>query len=185
GTNGNAWTLFNLSSYAGLTPAAVTSTLGSFTEPTSGTWELPVTGAKWVFTEADGVLTYVVTATDYDTWETANGVTGGPNDDDDNDGLTNSDEYAFGLDPTGGSSVNPIAVQLDKTTGTFSYTRRTQGLTGLSYSIWYSTDLASWTEDTGAIEGTPSVSGEVETVPVTISGALLSNTKLFIQVRAE
>jgi len=185
GTDGNAWTLFSLSSYAGLAPAAVTSTLGSFSEPTSGTWELAVIGAKWVFTEADGILSYVVTATDYDTWETANGVTGGPDDDDDNDGLTNSDEYAFGLDPTGGSSVNPIAVPLDKTTGTFSYTRRTQALTGLSYSIWYSTDLASWTEDTGAVEGTPSVSGEVETVPVTISGALLSNTKLFIQVRAE
>ena len=63
-----------------VTPAAVTSTLGSFTEVTSGVWELPVTGAKWVFTEADGNLAYVDTATDYDTWETANGVTGGEND---------------------------------------------------------------------------------------------------------
>lgn len=112
-------------------------------------------------------------------------MTGGENDDDDFDGLSNFEEYAFGLNPTSGAEVNPIAVPLEKSTGTFSYTRRTQSLTSLSYSVWYSTDLSSWTEDTGAVEGTPAVSGEVETVPVTISNALLSNTKLFIQVRAE
>jgi hypothetical protein len=114
-------------------------------------------------------------------------VTGGENDDDDNDGLSNFDEYAFGLDPTGGSSVNPIAAQLDKATGTFSYTRRDSALTTLSYSVWYSTSLeaGSWIEDTGVVEGTPVLSGDVETVPVTISNSLLSNPKLFIQVRAE
>jgi autotransporter-associated beta strand protein len=187
--DGNVWNLFNLASFA-VAPdlssvAAVTSTLGSFSEVTPGTWELPVTGAKWVFTESNGNLAYEVTATDYDDWASANGVTGGANDDDDADGLTNFEEYAFGLDPTGGSSVNAIAVPLDKTSGTFSYTRRTQSLTGLAYSVWYSTDLSVWNEDTGAVEGTPVVTGEVETVPVTLSGALLSNSKLFIQVRAE
>ena len=180
----------NLASFSGpapiLDPAAVTTTtLGAFTEVSPGLWELPVSGAKWVFTTADGNLAYTVTATDYDSWETATGVTGGENDDDDFDGLSNFEEYAFGLNPTSGAEVNPIAVPLEKSTGTFSYTRRTQSLTSLSYSVWYSTDLSSWTEDTGAVEGTPAVSGEVETVPVTISNALLSNTKLFIQVRAE
>jgi len=189
-TNANVWNLFNLASFSGpaptLSPAAVTTTtLGSFTEVSAGVWELAVTGAKWVFTTADGNLTYSVTATDYGTWETANGVVGGEDDDDDADGLTNAEEYAFGLNPTSGAEVNAIAVPLDKATGTFSYTRRTQALTGLSYSVWYSTDLSGWTEDSGAVEGTPAVTGEVETVPVTISPALLSNTKLFIQVRAE
>jgi autotransporter-associated beta strand protein len=189
-TAGNVWNLFNLASFTGpaptLTPSTVTTTtLGSFTEVSPGNWELPVSGAKWVFTEADGNLAYMVAATDYDTWATTNGVTGGENDDDDNDGLTNNDEYAFGLDPTGGSSVNPIAVQLDKTTGTFSYTRRLLSLTGLTYTIWYSTDLSVWTQDAGAVQGTPSVSGEVETVPVTLSGTLLTHSKLFVQVRAE
>ena len=189
-TNGNLWNLFNLASFSGpapiLDPAAVTTTtLGAFTEVSPGLWELPVSGAKWVFTTADGSLAYTVTATDYDSWEIATGVTGGENDDDDFDGLSNFEEYAFGLNPTSGAEVNPIAVPLEKSTGTFSYTRRTQSLTSLSYSVWYSTDLSSWTEDTGAVEGTPAVSGEVETVPVTISNALLSNTKLFIQVRAE
>jgi fibronectin-binding autotransporter adhesin len=190
-TGGNLWNLFNLASFTGpvptLTPAAVTSTLGSFTEGPAGTWELPVTGAKWVFTEADGNLAYVVTATDYDNWETANGVTGGENDDDDSDGLTNHEEYAFGLDPTGGSSVNPFAVPFDKATGTFSYTRRDLALQDpdLTYTVWVSTDLATWTEDTGALQGPPVDNGDEETVPVTISAGLLSNSKLFIQVRAD
>lgn len=187
-TDGNTWNLFNLGSFTTAPDlssiAGVTSTLGGFTENSPGIWELPVSGAKWVFTETNGNLAYVVTATDYDNWKSANGVTGGPNDDDDNDGLSNNDEYAFGLDPTGGSSVNPIAVQLDKTLGTFSYTRRLQSLTGLTYSVWYSTDLANWTQDTGVSQGTPVVNGEVETVPVTLTNSLLANPKLFIQVRA-
>ncbi len=124
-------------------------------------------------------------ASDYDNWVTANGVTGGENNDDDSDGLTNHEEYSFGLDPTGGSSVNPIAVPLNKSTGTFSYTRRTLSLTGLTYSVWYSTDLSIWAKDPGAVEGTVTTSGEVETVPVTLSRALLGNSKLFLQVRAE
>jgi autotransporter-associated beta strand protein len=189
-TIGNSWNLFNLGSFSGpaptLTPTAVTSsTLGAFTEVSAGVWELPVTGAKWVFTESTGTLAYTTAATDYDTWKSANGVTGGENDDDDSDGLTNREEYAFGLNPTGGTSVNAIAVQLNKTTGTFSYTRRTQSLTGLTYTVWYSTNLAGWTEDTGAVEGTPVVNGQVETVEVTLTGSLLTNPKLFIQVRAE
>jgi autotransporter-associated beta strand protein len=189
-TFGNTWNLVNLASFTGPTPtleaAAVTSGLGAFNEVSPGIWELPVSGAKWVFTEGDGNLAYLANATDYDDWKTANGVTGGNNDDDDNDGLSNFEEYAFGLDPTGGSSLNPIAVPLDKTSGTFSYTRRDSSLPSppLSYTIWYSTDLSVWTEDDGAMEGVPVLNGEVETVEVTLTPALLSNSKLFIQVRA-
>jgi len=189
--DGNAWLLIDGSSFS--TPGSltfgtnftVTSNLGAFTEAPSGTWELELTGAKWTFTEGDGVLEYTVTATDYDTWNTDNSVTGGVNDDDDNDGLSNFDEYAFGLDPTAPSSVNPIAAQLVKSSGQFSYTRRDTSKTDLQYSVWYSTDLAVWTKDTAASEGTPVLTGEVETVQVTISASLLSNPKLFVQVRAE
>jgi hypothetical protein len=104
--------------------------------------------------------------------------------DPDHDGLTNAEEFAYGLIPNNGASANPIAVQLDQSTGTFSYTRRATALSTLAYSIWYSTDLATWTEDTTATEGTPILNGEVETVPVTITSGLLSNSKLFVQVRA-
>jgi hypothetical protein len=62
--------------------------------------------------------------------------------DTDGDGLTNQQEYAFGLNPTLGSSVNPITVPLDKTTGTFTYTRRaTPAASGLTYTVFTSSDL--------------------------------------------
>jgi autotransporter-associated beta strand protein len=185
-SGGNTWNLFNLTSFTGLTPAAVSSTLGSFSEVTPGTWEFPVTGAKWVFTESNGNLAYTVTATPYETWGSTYGLTAGTEGGDlDNDGLTNFEEYSFGLIPNSGSSVNAFAVPFNKATGTFSYTRRTQSLTGLTYTVWYSTDLSVWTEDAGAVQDPPSVTGEVETVPVTLTGTLLANPKLFIQVRAE
>lgn len=122
-------------------------------------------------------------APDYDTWANSfDPAIGLATADDDNDGLTNFHEYAFGLTPNSGASVNPISVQLDKSTGSFSYTRR--ATSGLDYSVWYSIDLSTWTEDTTATEGTPILNGEVETVPVTITSGLLSNSKLFVQVRA-
>lgn len=186
---GNSWNLFNLASFTGpvptLNPAAVTTTtLGSFAEVSPGVWELPVTGARWVFTEADGNLTYTVSATDFDTWASSFGLTGGNSGDDDHDGLTNGEEYAFGLIPNSGSSVNPIAIPLNKDTGMFSYIRRKQSLTGLNYTVWYSTDLSSWTQDTGAVQSVNSTSGDVQTVQVTVTGSLLANPKLFIRVRA-
>ena len=109
-------------------------------------------------------------------------MTGGENDDDDNDGLTNYQEYAFGLDPTGGSSVNPITVPLNKGTGQFTYQRRTQSLTGLTYTVWSSTDLVTWAPATF----TESVTGpvaDVETVQVTLTPAPTA-PKFFVQVRA-
>ena len=137
------------------------------------------------FISGTGSLVIPSNATDFETWQQENSVVGGENDDDDGDGLTNFEEYAFGLAPGSGSAVNPIAVPLDSSAGTFSYTRRLLSLTDLQYTVWYSTDLSGWTQDSGAVEGTPAVSGEVETVPVTISPSLLTNTKLFIQVRVE
>ena len=125
---------------------------------------------------------------DYDTWaESFTPPIGLPAADDDNDGLSNEQEYAFGLLPNSGASVNPIAVPLDQATGTFSYTRRDSTLTPLNYSVWFSTDLAEWTEDSGATEGESVLNGDVETVPVTLS-ALPGDplpAKLFIQVRAD
>ena len=122
---------------------------------------------------------------DYDSWGAPYGITSGSEgSDNDHDGLTNFQEYAFGLIPNSGSSVNPITVALDKTAGTFSYTRRNQSLTGLSYTVWYSTNLSTWTQDSGAGQSVTGTSGAVETVQVTITNALLTNPKLFIQVRA-
>jgi len=185
GTTGHIWLLVDRASLTGESFGSTFSVAG-FTPQLDGlTWTMTDAKGAWSFSEDTGELTLDV-GTDYDSWKTANGVTGAENDDDDNDGLTNHEEYAFGLDPTGGSSVNPITSPLNKSNGKFSYTRRALGLPdpALSYTIWYSTDLSTWAQDNGATEGTPSLDGEVETVEVTVSPALLSNPKLFIQVRA-
>ena len=79
-----------------------------------------------------------------------------------------------------------LGIQLDKTTGTFTYQRR--AATGLTYKILKSTTLAagSWTEDAaGQVAGTVDENGN-ETVVVTLSGAKpLGDTKLFVRVAAQ
>jgi len=129
------------------------------------------------------------TTPDYDTWA-ANWPgedLSDPNADLDGDGLTNDQERIFGLDPTSGSSANPFSVPLDATAGSFSYTRRDDALTGLTYTLWTSPNLqpGSWAEDTGAVQtpGTPDANG-VETVSVTLSPALLTGPRLFVRMQA-
>jgi hypothetical protein len=124
-------------------------------------------------------------ASGYGTWGTPYGLTEGSEGGDlDNDGVTNFEEYAFGLLSDSGASVNPIAVPLNRSTRIFSYTRRANS--GLFYSVWFSTELTTWTEDIAADEGTPVPVGGNETVPVTLS-TLAGDPmpgRLFIQVRA-
>jgi hypothetical protein len=162
--------------------------VAGFTQQGDGvTWTMSDIRGTWSFSEVTGELTLDI-GSDYDDWVTANGVVGTENDDDDADGLTNFEEYAFGLDPTGGSSVNPIISQLDKSTKKFSYTRRDTTLPDptLNYSVWFSTDLVTWTEDTDATETVSGPVDDIETVEVTLSTAPGDPLpgKLFIQVRA-
>jgi hypothetical protein len=132
-------------------------------------------------------------ATDYDTWADgtfANGTLSDktPGGDPDGDGLTNQEEYAFGLDPSSGSSVNPITVPLNKTTGMFTYTRRaTPAITGLTYTVQTSTDLATWTTDATATatQDLTGTVGDVQTVDVTVTGAPLTAPSLFVRVKAD
>ncbi len=107
--------------------------------------------------------------------------------DPDGDGVSNFDEFAFGLNPSSGSSVSPNKAPLNKVTGTFSYTRTNPAVSGLSYKIMTSTDLSSWTEDTAATAGqtVSSTSGDVQTMSVTLSGAPLGAVKLFVRVLAQ
>jgi autotransporter-associated beta strand protein len=122
---------------------------------------------------------------DYAGWESFYGIAGaGPAADSDGDTLSNAGEYAFGLDPTSGSSVTPTTVPLNKQTGKFTYTRRKPSLTGLGYSIETSLNLAGWAVDAGATESVTAVVGDVETVEVTVSAALLTAPKLFVRVLA-
>lgn len=126
-----------------------------------------------------------VGGSDYDTWAALYAPLGGPTADDDKDGLTNRTEYAFGLHPKNGASVRTITVPLNKTTGMFTYVRRKPSLTGLTYKVWKSTDLVSWTQDTAATQ-TPVDNGDNQTVTVTLSGPKpLTAPKTFVRVSAE
>lgn len=133
-------------------------------------------------------IALVQSGSDYDDWmDLYPSITGAdklPTADPDGDGLTNEQEYAFGLAPDSGSSINPITAQLDKTAATFSYQRRSSS--GLTYTVWTSTDLATWTEDTTAVQtpGTPDANN-VQSVAVTLTGAPLTASKLFVRVKAE
>jgi autotransporter-associated beta strand protein len=175
GTTGFIWQLVDRAGLTGESFGPTFSVVGFSDLDDDGVWTMSDAKGSWSFSEEFGELTLDV-GNDYDTWGAPYGLA---------TGLTNGEEYAFGLVPDSGASVNPIAVPLDKNDGTFSYTRRDSSLNDLQYTIWYSTTLSGWTRDEGAVEGIPVLNGQVETVPVTISPALLANPALFIQVRAE
>ena len=104
--------------------------------------------------------------------------------DPDGDGMTNQQEYAFGLDPRHGSSVNPITQPLNPSTGTFSYTRRaTPATTGLTYTVLTSTDLVTWTPDAGSGESI-ATNGDVQTVTFTVTNPSFRG-RLFVRVAAQ
>jgi autotransporter-associated beta strand protein len=101
--------------------------------------------------------------------------------DPDGDGLNNFEEFAFGLAPNSGSSVNPITAQVEKTTRKFTYQRL--AASGLTYTIWTSPDLVTWTEDTTAGQ-VATAAGDNESVEVTLTAPLPSD-KLFVRVQAD
>jgi hypothetical protein len=103
----------------------------------------------------------------------------------DGDGMSNEDERIWGLDPTNAMSRNPIISNSDLISGSFSYSRRSQTLTDLNYTVWTSTNLKDWTKDAGA-QQLPGVtdSNGVQSVETTLTPELLENPSLFIQMRA-
>ena len=108
-----------------------------------------------------------------------------PTHDPDGDGLINDQEYAFGLDPSSGASVNPIRVPLDKTTGTFSYSRNDPATTSLSYTVDTSLDLNTWTVDAAATQTVTQLDSGVQTVQVTLSRTKpITAPQIFVRVMA-
>lgn len=156
----------------------------------SNTWTKTDGTKTWSFLETTGTLTLTDSGgTDYDTWAAIYSPAdlSDMGDDNDNDGLTNQQEYAYGLSPVSGSSVNPILVGLNKSAGTFTYQRRKQSLTGLTYTVLTSPNLVTWTPNTPSGEVvTPIASTDNESVAITLSGTIpLPATKFFVRVGAE
>jgi Leucine-rich repeat (LRR) protein len=150
--------------------------------PTHGAWNNPLSNksdlTSGVSTETDpfelwisGWNWTVFTSPDLS-------ATGDP----DGDAMTNLQEFAFGLDPRSGASVNPIASGLIG--NQFSYTKRIG--TGLSYTVHYTTDLLTWSLDQSAVQTITGTHGDVDTVAVTLSSAAVpSGGKLFVRVQAD
>ncbi len=132
-----------------------------------------------------GKIEVANTTSDYINWSGFSGynLSGGPNDDDDFDGLTNFDEYAFGLDPTSGASASP-ATAPDRTAGAFTYTRRNLSRSGLSYSYESSTTLNGWNSFTPPMPDGSDNGDPVEIITVTVPAALLAEPQLFLRVKA-
>jgi hypothetical protein len=124
-------------------------------------------------------------ADDYANWSGASGfnLTGGPQDDEDHDGLDNFTEYAFGLNPTSASSATPITIP-DRSTASFTYTRRKPSLTGLEYTCQSSTTLGGWTDFPEPVSESSDNGNPVETITVTIPATLLAVDTLFLRVEA-
>jgi hypothetical protein len=79
--------------------------------------------------------------------------------------------------------VNPFTVPFNPTTGLFTYTRRKDTLTGLTYTYQYNTSLSgAWTAFTPAVTPVSNGGDPVEAITVTVPAALLSGPKLFIRV---
>ena len=132
-----------------------------------------------------GKIEVANTTSDYLSWSGSSGynLQGGPNDDDDSDGLTNFNEYAFGLIPTIGASASPITAP-DRNSGTFTYTRRKPSLSKLNYSYESSTTLTGWNPFIPPMPDGSNNGDPVESITVTVPAALLAEPQVFLRVKA-
>ena len=171
-------------------PVYVLANYGSISGTPAFASATPPTGYTLDYTYNGGTqIALVQSGSDYDTW--MNGypsITGSdklPGADPDGDGLTNFEEYAFGLAPNSGASVNPISQPLSKTTGIFKYTRRaTPASTGVTYTFESSTTLnGAWTPFTPD-SATSDSNTPVEEITVDVPDSLLSEPAIFIRVKA-
>jgi autotransporter-associated beta strand protein len=133
----------------------------------------------------NGRIQVAETTSDYINWSGSSGyqLSGGPDDDDDSDGLSNFTEYAFGLNPISNASASPITAT-DKVAGTFTYTRRRPSLTQLAHRYECSATLAVWDPFTPPMPDVSNDGDPVESVTVTIPAALLAEPKVFFRVKA-
>ncbi|MCB1096384.1 MAG: lamin tail domain-containing protein [Verrucomicrobiae bacterium] len=129
--------------------------------------------------------------TGYATWATSNGVTGGPESDDDNDGVSNFLEFALRSPPLSASAhLLPVASEqtlaINGTTArhlTFTY-RRNPDASGLAYAPETSTDLQNWSNSgqMALVSSSPTGDGS-ETVIYRSVQPLPAGGSLYVRLR--
>ncbi|MDG1301240.1 MAG: DNRLRE domain-containing protein, partial [Opitutae bacterium] len=127
----------------------------------------------------------IVQIPDYEVWEALYPAAdlSDPDADYDGDGMSNGSERAWGLDPTSAASNQVVTAALDPGTDRFSYSRRDPAYHDLVYTIWTSTNLQAWTEDTAALQSAGATVNGAQEVTVTVSTPPVDG-RLFVQVRA-
>jgi hypothetical protein len=157
--------------------------LGGVTQP-EGLYQASNTGGAITGQGVIEVGNAVVTAA-YLTW--AASIPGFsdnyPTHDPDGDGQANQQEFAFGLDPTKGSSCNPMTdTSKLQSAGQFSYTCGAN--TGLSYTVWTSEDLNTWSGPAAVTQDIGATVDGVQTVLVTLTTPP-TGMNLFVRVAAQ
>lgn len=118
----------------------------------------------------------------YAVWAAAAGLTGangGSTDDPDRDGLTNTVEYALGLDPLAPSTSGLPTVSTDSENWIYTYTRPA-ARTDVTYAVEASTDLATWSTS-GVTHALVSTADGLSTYTATYPRA--SADKLFFRLK--
>jgi len=141
---------------------------------------------------SDGILSVGVVPDTFAEFSSSNNLTGGPGDDDDGDGLSNTLEYLLASDPSAPNLSQPASV-LQGDTLTFSFDAPVPPGGDAIYIIETSPDLAAWTTAatrTGSAAWTgpgaagvavaPS-GGGMEQITFTRTG---SDARLFVRLRA-
>ncbi len=114
----------------------------------------PQVGTRWFGDGPTKTVTATNAPTGYAAWAAAQSpaLTGGPLADQDNDGLTNGVEYAFGLNPNRATATSALpAPAVSGATLGVSFAQPA-GVSGITYGAQWSTDLVTWTTlpDTGS-----------------------------------
>ncbi len=177
----------------GIAMAETNATLPASATQQSSNYYCQITPSKVGSIIGITVTTPVVTVTAdkdgnniHDQWEdevvmVAPGIN--PSADLDGDGLSNHYEYLFGLDPNDPASNQPVVQALNRSTGKFAYSRPTNLLDDLTYTVETSSDLVNWTALNGPTQTINNANPNSQVVTVDIpQGLLNANARLFVRV---